>query len=97
MSRLLLKDKAPQLPQLRLAWEDPRLVYVVREPFASKSSRADLVAGVVEPGQELAVESDMAANGLIFSDGVESDHLEFNAGSAARIRTAAGKAKLVVA
>lgn len=81
---------------MRLDWEDPRLVYVVREPFVSKSSRADLVAGVLEPGAELAIESNMAANGVIFSDGVETDALEFNAGAIARVRTAAKKAKLVV-
>jgi NAD kinase len=83
-------------PPLRLEWEDPRLAYVVREPFVSKSSRADLIAGLLDAGQELTVESDMANNGVIFSDGVESDYLEFNAGATARIRTAAGKAKLVV-
>ena len=83
-------------PPVRMGWEDPRLVYVVREPFASKQSRADLVAGMIDPGQEVAVESDMPANGVIFSDGVESDYLEFNAGASARIRSAPGKARLVV-
>jgi NAD kinase len=85
-----------QPPPVRMGWEDPRLVYVVREPFASKQSRADLVAGMIDPGQEVAVESDMPANGVIFSDGVESDYLEFNAGASARIRSAPGKARLVV-
>jgi NAD kinase len=86
--------KAPA--PLRMNWEDPRLVFVVREPFVSKGSRAGLVSGVLEPGQEIAIESDMASNGVIFSDGVESDFLEFNAGATARIHTAAGRAKLVV-
>ena len=88
--------KTPPASPLRIGWEDPRLVYVVREPFASKSSRANLVAGILDAGQEITVESEMAANGVIFSDGVESDFLEFNAGAIARIRTAAGKALLVV-
>jgi NAD kinase len=86
--------KAPA--PLRMKWEDPRLVFVVREPFVSKGSSAGLVSGVLEPGQEIAIESDMASNGVIFSDGVESDFLEFNAGATARIHTAAGRAKLVV-
>lgn len=81
---------------MRLEWEDPRLVYVVREPFISKSSQAGLVAGVVEPGAEIVIESDMPSNGVIFSDGVEADALEFNAGAIAHIRTSAGKARLVV-
>jgi NAD kinase len=88
--------RAATAPPVRLGWEDPRLVYVVREPFASKQSSAGLVAGMIEPGQEVAVESDMATNGVIFSDGVESDYLDFNAGASARIRSAAGKARLVV-
>ena len=88
--------KSPSAPPIKLGWEDPRLFYVVREPFASKSSRTDLVAGVLDAGQEIKVESEMAANGVIFSDGIEADFLEFNAGAIARVRTAAGKAKLVV-
>ena len=93
----MLNPNSPARPALTLAWEDPRLVYVVREPFLSKSSRADLVAGVVAADQEISIESDMPANGVIFSDGVESDFLNFNAGAIARIRTASGKAKLVIA
>ncbi len=89
--------KSPPVSSIKLGWEDSRLFYVVREPFASKSSRADLVAGILDAGQEITVESDMAANGVIFSDGIESDFLEFNAGAIARVRTAAGKALLVVA
>jgi NAD kinase len=80
----------------RLKWEDPKLVYVVREPFISKSSSANLIAGMVEPGQEMVIESEMASDGVIFSDGVESDYLEFNAGAIARVGAAAGKALLVV-
>ena len=55
-----------------------------------------MVAGILEPGNEVAIESNMAANGVIFSDGVESDALEFNAGAIARVRTAERKAQLVV-
>ncbi len=91
-----LFGQMPKPQALRMPWEDPRLVYVVREPFASKSSGTRLVAGILEPGQEMTLESDMAENGVIFSDGVESDFLEFNAGATARIHTAAGKARLVV-
>jgi NAD kinase len=83
-------------PAVQLSWEDPRLAYVVREPFVSRASRATLVAGVVDPGQELVIESNMPDNGVIFSDGVESDFLAFNAGAIARISTASVKARLVV-
>lgn len=91
----LLGHPAPREP-LRMQWEDPRLLYVVREPFVSKSSKAGLVAGILSPGQEIMIESEMAASGVIFSDGVEADALEFNAGAVARIGVAAKKARLVV-
>jgi len=67
-----LFGRPAQKESLRFDWEDPRLAYVVREPFVSKTSQANLTAGLLEPGQEIAVESDMASNGVIFSDGVES-------------------------
>jgi hypothetical protein len=81
--------------RIQLRWEDPQLFYVVREPFISKSSRAGLVAGLVPAGAEIVVESEMASEGVIFSDGVEADFLEFSSGVIAHIHTAAGKALLV--
>jgi NAD kinase len=82
---------------MRLSWEDPRLVFVVREPFASQHSDANLVAGVVERGGELTLESLMPSGGVIFSDGVESDFLEFNSGSIVRVAAAERGARLAVA
>lgn len=80
---------------MRLDWEDPRLLYAVREPFRSRHSAADLVAGLVEPGEELVLESRMPSGGVIFSDGIETDFLDFNAGAVARIRSASRRALLV--
>ncbi len=74
---------------------DPRLVFVVREPFRSKTSDADTVMGVLAEGQTLELESYMPTNGIIFSDGVENDFLKFNSGSVATIGVAAEKARLV--
>ena len=85
-----------QTARPQLTWEDPRLMFVVREPFVSRHSRASVVAGMVEPTQELAVESAMPSGGVIFSDGVEADYLNFNAGAVAHIRAAPQKAHLVV-
>jgi len=82
---------------MRLGWEDRRLLYAVREPFRSRHSAAELVAGLVQPGEELWVESRMPSGGVIFSDGIESDFLEFNAGAIARIRAATQRAVLVTA
>ena len=86
----------PVTPPL-LAWDADRLLFVVREPFASKTSGAALVCGTVTPGQPLVVRSEMPEGGVIFSDGVEPDYLAFNAGATATITLAAAAARLVVA
>jgi NAD kinase len=82
--------------RLAMSWEDRRLVWVVREPFLSKCSGVELVLGELEQGKELIVESLMPAGGVIFSDGVENDFLEFTSGSIAHIFVASQRAKLVV-
>jgi hypothetical protein len=89
-----LGGKRAASPQL--TWEDPRLVWVVREPFRSKQSAASLVAGLLDDGQELVVESLMPGRGVIFSDGVETDYLEFNSGTIASLRRSPQRARLVV-
>ena len=81
---------------IRLAWEDRRLAWVVREPFESKHSKAGLVAGTLDEPEELVLESLMPESGVIFSDGIEEDFLEFNSGSSVRFRLAKLQAKLVV-
>ncbi len=85
---------APPQPSTQ-AWEDRSLLWVVREPFVSKSSSAEHIAGRLPEGQELIIESRMSSGGVIFSDGVESDFLEFNAGTIARITVAQQRARLV--
>jgi hypothetical protein len=97
VSRLLLPESPPKLPALRLEWEDPRLVFVVREPFRSRASQVRLTAGMIEAGEELTIESLMPDGGVIFSDGVEADALAFNSGTVAAIRASDRKAHLVAA
>jgi NAD kinase len=85
-----------QPPQpVRMSWEEERLLFIVREPFISLHSRASLVAGNVAPNTPLKLESQMPAGGVIFSDGVEADHLDFNSGTIATIGIAREKANLV--
>jgi len=80
----------------QLEWEDLRLVFVVREPFISRHSRAEIVAGMIAPGQELLLESLMPSGGVIFSDGTEADFLKFDSGVTAVIRASDQKAHLVM-
>jgi NAD kinase len=84
-----------QAAPIRLKWEDPQLVFVVREPFLSRHSQAGLVAGRIAKRDELVLESQMPSGGVIFSDGVESDFVEFNSGSIAHVRVAAQRARLI--
>jgi NAD kinase len=81
---------------LRLDWEDRRLLFVVREPFASRHSQANIIAGILQPQDKLEMESLMPSGGVIFSDGIETDYLQFNSGSIVTVGAAAETAQLVV-
>ena len=84
-----------RIEAMRLEWEDPRLLFVVREPFASRHSAANIVAGIVGAEDTLRLESFMPSGGVIFGDGIESDYLEFNSGSSVSVKAAVEKARLV--
>jgi NAD kinase len=75
--------------------EAENLMFVVREPFVSRSSEANIVVGTILQGEYLTIESNMPRDGIIFSDGIQSDYLEFNSGTIAEIRIAEQKAVLV--
>ena len=79
----------------RFSRESKNLRFVVREPFKSKHSQANLVVGDITPGMELIVESTMPENGVIFSDGIQSDFLNFNSGTMATFSVAQQRAHLV--
>jgi len=79
----------------RMEWEDPRLLFAVREPFVSRHSAANIVAGWVNEKEQIIIESLMPSGGVIFSDGIESDFLRFDSGAVASIHPAATRALLV--
>jgi NAD kinase len=72
-----------------------QLMFAVREPFASKRTQIETTAGFIGGQSKLIIQSLMPNNGLIFSDGIESDFLKFNSGSIATIGIAQEKANLV--
>lgn len=76
-------------------WESDYLYYTVREPFPSKASKASMVFGKVEQDTALKIVSHMLDYGVIFSDGIEKDCLEFNAGMEATIGLAERSGQLV--
>ena len=76
--------------------ESNKLYFCVREPFISRLSTANLIFGEIPANQQLEIVSEMPQNGTIFSDGIESDYLEFNSGSIAKIGLADKKLVLLV-
>ena len=80
----------------KLSWDDDKLVFVLREPFRSKTSAINQVFGYITGQKKLIIESSMPANGVIFSDGIETDFLNFNSGSTVEIGLADEKAQLIV-
>jgi NAD kinase len=78
------------------SWDSNYLYFSVREPWPSKTSSADLAFGRITPQEPLQLVSAMPENGVIFSDGIEADYLEFNSGTHATLAVADKKGCLVV-
>ena len=83
-------------PDRNFTWESDYLYYTVREPYPSKSTEASLVFGKVLRDAPLTVTSQMPENGVIFSDGMEHDCLEFNSGSSVAVTVCGKSGNLVV-
>ncbi len=79
----------------RFDWSANELRFAVREPFISKTSQANLICGTLRDADSLQIISRMPQNGVIFSDGIEADFLEFNSGAIATIGIADKKLSLV--
>jgi len=77
--------------------KDNQLMFAVREPFASKKTQIETSVGIITEQSKLVIQSFMPNNGLIFSDGIETDFLKFNSGAIATIGIASEKANLVMA
>lgn len=89
-------ESASALKTPTLAWEADQLIFVVREPFLSRTSGASIVCGSITSSTPLELESQIPEGGVIFSDGVESDFLAFNAGTLAEVGLSPRKTKLVI-
>jgi NAD kinase len=81
--------------QQKTNWNSNTLLFAVREPFRSKTSSVSLCFGEITPQDALSLESLMPENGIVFSDGVEADAVQFNSGTKVVISIAKEKAILV--
>ena len=77
------------------SWDADFLRYVVREPFPSNVTGTRLTYGDINESDSLQLASKMGQGGVIFSDGMLDDYLEFNSGSIATIKTAKEQGNLV--
>jgi len=64
-------------------------------PF-SRNSGVRLVFGEIGGEDNLRLESHMPENGVVFSDGIESDFLAFNSGTVLTVGVAAECGQLIV-
>ncbi|WP_020178441.1 hypothetical protein [Methylopila sp. M107] len=78
------------------AWDAAHLYFTVREPFPSRSSQATVVFGEIARAAPIRIVSQMPDYGVIFSDGVEADFLQFNSGMEATIGVADRSGTLVL-
>lgn len=92
-----LEGKPPNMDlNQAFAWDSDYLYFSVREPWPSKDSAASITFGKITRESPLQLDSLMPENGVIFSDGFETDYLAFNAGSAVTISVADKVGKIVV-
>jgi hypothetical protein len=87
--------KAAVKTDVSFAWDDPSLRYSVREPFPSRTTGVSILFGQVFADNPLTIESHMSTGGVLFSDGMEQDHLTFNAGLQATIEVADKRGHLI--
>jgi NAD kinase len=77
-------------------WDSEFLYYSVREPFPSAITKCDKIFGKITNRSKFSMSSKMAENGVIFSDGIEQDCIEFNAGTIANISISSRVGNLIV-
>ena len=81
---------------LTLAPEEPALAYFVREAFPSVSTGTSIRAGKIGNDMPIHVTSRMNEGGVIFADGIEQDHLNFDWGRITQVSIAKRQLNLVL-
>ena len=75
-----------------------RLLILDLQPQRPETGLLDgeIVFGQIEEEEQLSLTSQMPLGGVIFSDGIEQDYLEFSSGVTAQIGVAEKRVNLVV-
>ena len=91
-----IEPQARLVPRSEFSWDSQYLCFTVREPFPSKTTSASIVFGRITARAPLVLVSQMPEHGVIFSDGIEKDFLEFRSGCRATITIAEKRGCIVV-
>ena len=83
------------LPYIPPSFDSDHLQFAVREPFPGKTFGTSVVYGTIEKGSTITLVSRMPENGVLFSDGIEEDAIEFRSGMTVRIGIAKKAGALV--
>ena len=83
------------VPEVEMDWDCEALTFQVREPYPSRFTQAELVYGKVDPKDKLTFTSLMSEDGIVFSDGIQDDAIEFDAGMEVKISVADRVGRLV--
>ena len=92
-----IKSCMGQSPSFK-SWSDNQLVFWVREPFVSVDTTAEITTGVIEPhlrGTTLTIRSEMPEGGVIFSDGMPDQSIQFTTGTEATFAVATRKVNYI--
>ena len=85
----------PNFKEPKLEWDRQELIFQVREPYPSRFTQAELVYGRLPKNNNLVLTSNMTEGGVVFSDGILDDAIDFMAGMEVRIGVADRVGKLV--
>ena len=84
------------IPEPVYDWSSKNLTFQVREPYPSRFTQAEIVYGQINDKENLILTSDMSEKGVVFSDGILDDAIEFNAGMQIKIGVADRTGRLVI-
>ena len=77
-------------------WDTESVQFAVREPFPSNTTGTEIVFGSIDHGMPLSLESLMPENGVMFSDGIQNDFIDFNSGCTIEVGISKRVGKLIV-
>ncbi len=96
VANILVGETKAQTVKQKMSWDADYLYFSVREPFPSNNTGTQIIFGKVTREKPLTLLSQMAENGVVFSDGLEKDYLEFNSGASLQISLADQKGAIVI-